>query len=518
MPHALLLGAADLIADELPEIKKRRADRNERVERFLETVVDKLCDYLQTDFAKLRPYITDFLSCGPAVYNPLKYHDTMHKADRLGLTGTNCQFIDQGGASITSALVQAHALVQQNPRACVLIAAADILRAGFQGKADYQTLNAGAMHPLYETPYGGQLIAFYALLAKRQMRDHDITEDELRAIARYFHKAVQDNPRAANYGKTLEDKELQRYFAEPYSSPMIALLTDHAVATLVCGEDMLDELRGVLTPPAAPVYIGQGVTAHHAAYFSLKGNLESPSRITGPAVLARNGLTPVDVDYAWIYDCFVGMIIEQASNYFGISQKDAARDLGEGCVRVKDAAGNTKTIPVNQGGGILNYQAALMLSSGVGLMDVLSQYGLAADPVVPSPAERPRYALLGGNGGIDAVNGLVLIAVERPRSGDTQDSSGAQFVRPKLSHNNPANVLREGERGRIVLTTVVHFQTGGPVEAPYVLAIVENESGPDYCVCNVFRNGEMCTSDAELPAGTDVVMRTVSGLVQAVVE
>lgn len=517
MPQALLLGAADLIADELPEIKKRRADRNERVERFLETVVEKLCNYLHTDFAKLRPYITDFLSCGPAVYNPLKYHDTMHKADRLGLTGVNCQFIDQGGASITSALVQAHALVQQNPRAVVLIAAADIPRAGFQGKADYQTLNAGAMHPRYETPYGGQLIAFYALLAKRQMRDHGITEDDLRKIARYFHNAVQGNPRATNYGKALEDKELRRYFAEPYSSPMIALLTDHAVATLVCGEEILAELQNVLTPPAQPVYIGQGATAHHAAYFSLKGRLESPSRITGPAVLARNGIAPADVDYAWIYDCFVGMIIEQASNYFGITQKDAARDLGEGVVRVIDAAGNTKTIPVNRGGGILNYQAALMLSSGVGLMDVLSQYGLAADPVTAVPAERPHYALLGGNGGIDAVNGLVLLGAE-PFSTATQDSSSAQLARPVLSLNDPALVLQDGVRGKIVLSTVVHFQTGGPIEAPYVLAIVENESGSDYCVCNVFRGGEMCTSDAQLPAGTAVVMRTVDGLVQAVVE
>ena len=491
IPQTLILGAVDLIAEESQALAK---------------VVDKLCRYFQCDFARLCPLITDFISCGPSVYTQTKYHDTMHKADSLGLTGAHCHVIDQGGASITAAIMQAQACVQQNPHAVILVAGADIPRAGFQGKADYAFLNQGVMHPVHEEPYGGNLVAFYALLAKQQMRDEGITAADFQAIVRYYRATVQANPRAHNFAKELSDKQLTKYFAEPYSVPMIAVATDHAVATLICGEAILAELQQVLTLPGAPAYVGHGATAHHAAYFTLKGDLASPASVTGPLVLERNGLGVDDVDYAWVYDCFVGMLIGQTSQYFGVSQQQAAQDLASGGVRLPSG----KFIPINQGGGILNYQAALMLSSGTGLLDVLSRFGLAADPLYPAPPnERPGVALLGGNGGLDTVNSLVPIA-SRPFAAPRSRTGSA---RAPLRFNNPAK--SPGDLGRIRLTTTVHFNTGGAMKPPYVLALSELSNG-NFTLSNVYENGERLTSDAGLPLDTPVRFEEIDGVSQAV--
>ncbi|MEQ9365329.1 MAG: thiolase family protein [Leptospirales bacterium] len=506
IPQTMLLGAVDVIGGESEHISNKKIGRDERAELFLGEAVAKLCRFFQTDLERLRPLLTDFISCGPPIYSKAKYHDTMHKADFLGITGTHCHVSDQGGASITSALIQAQAIVQQNPYALILIAAADIPRTGFSGKADYAQLNQGVMHPEFESDYGGNLIAFYALLAKRQLRDEGVTEDNLREITKHFRAAVQTNPRAYNFEKELSEKQIHKYFAEPYPVPMIALMTDHAVATLVCGEAILPEVKKILTLPDAPLYVGHGVTSHHAAYFTLKGGLESPSRVNGPLVLERNALKPEDIDYAWIYDCFVGMIIEQAANYFGISQKRAATDLADGCLRV-----NGKTIPVNRGGGILNYQAALMLSSGTGLMDVLSNYGLAADPLFAAPKTRPGVALLGGNGGLDTVNSLVPIAT---RPFPPPVNRPANQGRARLHFNNPAKTA--GQKGRIRLSTTVHFNTGGNRKPPYVLAFTELPDG-NLTLSNVYRDGAALKNDADLAAGTPVRFEEIEGLVQAVV-
>lgn len=506
IPQTLILGAADLIGSESKFLQDKCVSRDDRVNLFLEEGITKLCNYFQTDLAKLRPLFTDFISCGPPIYSKSKYHDTMHKADHLGITGTHCHVSDQGGASITSALIQAQAIVQQNPYAFILIASADTPRSGFTGKADYSLLNQGVMHPEYEIPYGGNLIAFYALLAKRQIRDEGVTEDDLRAITKFFRETVQSNPRAHNFEKPISEKQIHKYFAEPYSVPMIAVMTDHTVATLVCGEAILPELKRHLTLPGEPVYVGHGVTSHHAAYFTLKGGLQSPSRVNGPMVFERNGLKPEDIDYAWIYDCFVGMIIEQTANYFGVTQKQAATDLADGCVRV-----NGKTIPINRGGGILNYQAALMLSSGTGLLDVLSTFGLAADPVFETPAKRPDIALLGGNGGLDTVNSLVPIAT-RP-FGPSVGQPGTR--RPTLTFNDPTKSA--GMTGRIRLSTTVHFNTGGNMKPPYVLAFTELPDG-NLTLSNVYANGERLKNDADLAQNTPVRFEEIDGLVQAVVD
>lgn len=525
LSQTLILGVADVTASESAVLKNRQLSRDERAYRFLGEAVHRLCDWLSCDFAQLAPHITDFMSVGPPVYSLTKYHDAMHKADALGLSGAHCHNIDQGGASVTSALILSQALVQQNPHACVLIAGADIPRNGFQGKADYAILNQGVMHPEHEQPYGGNLIGFYAMLAKKQMREHGITLAELEAIAGHFHGRVQANPRAANFEKGITPKQMGRYFAEPYSTPMIAVATDHAVATLVCGEAALPALQKFLRPPASPLYVGHGATAHHAAYFSLKGDLESPSRITGPLVMRRNGLRPADVDYAWIYDCFVGMVIEQSANYFGLSQKQCTVDLARGLLRVpasncgSDSAEHT--IPVNLGGGILNYQAAFMLSSGTGLLDICSAHGLAADPLYDSTehfAQPPKIALLGGNGGIDTVNSLVPLSPEPFAPAiwnDDARSPGQLGGIPPLRLNDPGKQV--GDRGHIAYSTTINYNTGGTLKTPYVLALSRLSDGR-LTLSNVIVNGERLKSDADLTPDTPVRFVEHEGLVQAVLE
>lgn len=143
------------------------------------------------------------------------------------------------------------------------------------------------------------------------------------------------------------------------------------------------------------------------------------------------------------------MIINQASLYFGKPVKEVAAGLHEG----KIPTGN-RQIPINLGGGILNYQAAMSLSGAAGLIDVASQYGLAVDPIPGRLSEPPKVSLLGGNGGIDSINSVIIFSKEAPKKG----RRSAQPTR-NLGVNVPD--AKDGEDGVILSASAVHFNPGG---------------------------------------------------------
>lgn len=66
--------------------------------------------------------------------------------------------------------------------------------------------------------------------------------------------------------------------------------------------------------------IGAG-QAVHSEYFMFKGDFATPAGRAGDLAFSTAGIEREEIDYAWIYDCFVGMIILQSSEYFGVSKK-----------------------------------------------------------------------------------------------------------------------------------------------------------------------------------------------------
>lgn len=475
MTRALLLAVADALPGEADLAALKGRGVGEKSARLLDCAVQKLLRFLGTEWERERSRISDFISFGPPVYEPFPFHDSLRRAEALGLPGVRCHTIDLGGASVVAALDLAKAILAQRPDAIILMGGADVPRGGYSGAGDYERLNSGVMHPVYEAPLDVTLPANYALAAQRMMFESGVTQADLEAIAAQARNAVQTTPRAANFGKAITDKELKRLQVDPYSGPMMALMSDHGFATLIVGEATLERLmrdRGWQTP-ADPVEILGAGFATHAEYFIRKGAGQSPAALAMHRARRAAGVALESIDYAWIYDCFTGMTITQAAAYFGQPVRDVAQSLGRGEVH-----NGARIIPVNLGGGICNYQAAINISGATGLIDVLSQYGLCADAGVQRMPQPPRTTLLGGNGGIDTMNGVAFLG----QPGAADDAAAAELraalalePEPHLTLNDPA--LAENLEVRLHAATTVRFNPGARGKTPYVLAHVQKPDG-----------------------------------------
>jgi acetyl-CoA acetyltransferase len=505
----IFLGVADTIESEFDADSYKNASTMDRYFKLLFRSVDKLCDFLGTNRSAIAPFLTDFVSIDSLSLGRSGYGHAVRDANDLGFTGISCHMVDLGGASVGGALHQAYALVASNPDAVVLVAAADVPKSVFKQVSDLKRLTETVCHKDFEIKYGATLIALYSLLAERQMMEFGITTADHIAITKHFRSNAIDNPRAFQYQKELTDKQLNRPLAGPYSTPMIAIVTDHAFATLITTEAKKQELidKGIIKKDAKHIYMSGASHAVHTEYFYQKKSMASPAAIACEKAFSLSGFSREDIEYAWIYDCFTGMIIHQASLYFGVSPKEVAESLKTGHIK-----NGSKEIPINYGGGILNYQAAMSLSGVTGLIDVATQYDLAVDPIPKKCKTRPRVSLLGGNGGIDSINSVVIFSTEEsPKPMRTPQISRQIYV------NEPD--AAEGEICEILSATTVHFNPGGDKKPPYVLCAIQTNRG-SMCVTNLFnKEGKEINSIEGLNfRQIKVRLKKIDGLLQAVIE
>ncbi|GBF50269.1 hypothetical protein LPTSP4_17940 [Leptospira ryugenii] len=503
----ILLAVAETIESDFDEAFYKQADPNEKYFALLSRSVDKLLHHLGTDRKSIAPYLTDFVSIDTLSLARAGYGHAVRDANDLGFSGISCHIVDLGGASVGGSLHQAYALIESNPEALVLVCGSDIPKSVFRQISDLKRLTETVCHKDFEIPYGATLIGLYSLLAERQMKENGMTLEDLKEITKVFRSHAIDNPRAFQFQKELTDKQLNRALAGPYSTPMIAIVTDHAFATLLTTEKKKNELieKGILRKDTSHVYVRGASHAVHAEYFYQKKGLQSPAGIAAEKCFALSGLLRSDVDYAWIYDCFTGMIVSQASQYFGVSVSDTVKSLKSGMI----STGN-REIPINLGGGILNYQAAMSLSGVTGLIDIASQYGLAVDPIPKRLSSPPKVSLLGGNGGIDSINSVVLFSTE---------DSEHPIAKPQIARQLQVNEVdaKEGDVCQIISLSLVQFNPGGEKKTPYLLCASETERGT-LVITNLFnKNLEEILSQEGISASQNKVrLQKINGLLQAV--
>ncbi|MCZ8342312.1 MAG: thiolase family protein [Leptospira sp.] len=463
----VILGASDTIETEFSGDDYKQLSPTEKYHSLLFRSVDKLFNFLGTDRKRLGPHLTDFVSIEAQSLGREGYGFAIKDANDLGFGGLACHTVDLGGASVGGAIQQAYTIVEANPNAVVLVAAADVPKSVFKQVSDLKRLTATVCHKDWEMPYGATLIGLYSLLCEKMMFESDINATDLEEITKQFRNVAINNTRAFQYQKELTDKQLKKPLAGVYSTPMIAIVTDHGFATLVTSDETKQKLidASIIKKDSKHVYIAGSGHSAHAEYLIQKQDLRSPAALACERAIALSGFGREEIDYAWIYDCFTGMIIHEASLYFGIPAKDVANSLKKGMIPT-----GKKEIPINLGGGILNYQAAMSLSGACGLIDIMSQYGLATDPIPNTMSEEPNVSLLGGNGGIDSINSVVIFSKTKP-----MNRARTPIVTKPLTVNIPK--VTEGETGTIVSATPVYFNPGGDKKPPYLLVVSRTTEG-----------------------------------------
>ncbi|EMO55222.1 thiolase family protein [Leptospira noguchii] len=485
--NPVVLGVSDSITSDFSEEYKEWTGEKKVLEHYKKSIFD-LLEFLEMKPETLKEILTDFISIEPASLEKTGYGHSARIANELGYTGFRSHLIDLGGASVTGALGQAKTILQSDPEAVVLIAAADVPKSSFKQVSDLKRLNETVCHPLYELNYGATLISMYGLLMKRMMYENNITQKDLEEITKKFRANAIINSRASVYGQEITEKQITRNVVDPYSAPMIAVVTDHGFATLLVSEKKAKKLQiqGKIRKEITPMYlIGTG-QAVHSEYFIFKGDFDTPAGRAGDLAFSSAGIEREEIDYAWIYDCFTGMVILQSSEYFGISKKEVSENLKNGIIKFK----NGKTIRINQMGGILNYQAAMSISAATGLVDVAAHYGLYSKVAPNVLITHPGKTLLGGNGGIDSINSVAIFSSEPSKLKPKKIKTKLLFLNQNWANDN--------EIGTLYSSTTVNLNPGFITKTPYSLALVKMKRGR-YVMVNVFNSkGELLKTDQGL--------------------
>jgi len=189
---------------------------------------------------------------------------------------------------------------------------------------------------------------WYALMAQRHMHDYGTTERQLGAVALAMRRHAQLNPAALMYGKplTIEQYLASPVIASPYKLYDCSLESDGAAAFVVASAARARNLR------RPPVYLMGAAASQPYPADEICGRPDF-HRIglttAAPEAFRMAGVTPADVDFAQIYDCFTFEVIQQLEEA-GFCKR------GEGGAFVEDGGIELGgRLPVNTAGGLLSH-------------------------------------------------------------------------------------------------------------------------------------------------------------------
>lgn len=188
---------------------------------------------------------------------------------------------------------------------------------------------------------------WYALMCRRHMYEYGTTHEQMGAVAVAMRKHAQLNPGALMHGKplTLAQYMESPMLADPYRVNDCCLETDGGAAFIVT---TVERARGL---GKTPIYImgaasGQPYPADEFA--SRKDFHQTGLTIAAPEAFRMAGVTPSDIDFAQIYDCFTFEVIQQLEEAGFCKRGEGGAFVENGGIELGGR------LPVNTSGGLLS--------------------------------------------------------------------------------------------------------------------------------------------------------------------
>ena len=268
--------------------------------------------------------------------------------------------IHMGGAAPAASLQAAAMAVNTGMANYVLLPAG---WNGFSGARvrqtvaqDVSSIPGGAIARDYYLPFGFTAPPqWYSVLARRHMHEFGTRSEQLGAIALAMRKHAQLNPKALMNGKpmTLDDYMASPMLADPYRFFDCCLETDGGAAVVVTSAERARDL------PTRPVRIlaaacGQPYPADEIT--NRRDIFKTGLTIAAPEAFGQAGITPADVDFAMIYDCFTFEVLQQLEEV-GFCKRGEGGPFVEGG-RIELGG----ELPVNTHGGLLSEAHVLGMS------------------------------------------------------------------------------------------------------------------------------------------------------------
>src|ERR687884_846606 len=247
---------------------------------------------------------------------------------------------------------------------CVL--ALGVEKITHTGTTQSTTLFSYCSDFFYEGGNGASFPGLFASIARAYMTTHKANEEDLAYVAVKNHENGMLNPKAHVRKRiSIEDVLRSPVVASPLKLYDCCPFSDGASAVILCSEEFAKNKNGT----SYMEVIGSGRGASPAAVQSREDITTIPSTMAAAKqAYTMAGITPKDVDFAEVYDCFtIAEIIDIED--LGFFQKGTAADA----VR-NGATRRNGEIPINPSGG-LKSKGHPIGATGIGqVVEVFEQF------------------------------------------------------------------------------------------------------------------------------------------------
>ncbi|MFE7647745.1 thiolase C-terminal domain-containing protein [Streptomyces phaeoluteigriseus] len=343
-----------------------------------------------------RSRIDGFASAGLGTLAPVEV------ADYLGLRPTWVDSTSVGGSTWEVMAAHAADAIGAGHANAVLLAYGSTARADVRAGRRTGTYAFGARGPLqFEVPYGHTLIAKYAMAARRHMIEHGTAIEQLAEVAVQARANAALNPDAMFRTPLTVDEVLSGpMIADPFTKLHCCVRSDGGAAVLLAAEEYVPDCR------TAPVWIlGTGEHVSHASMTEWDDFTVTPAAVSGRLAFGRAGVTPVEMDFAQIYDAFTYMTLVTLEDLGFCAKGEGGAYVEKGRLRVDGG-----DLPVNTDGGGLSSQHPGMRGLFLLVEAVRQLRGEAgARQVRRRDGGLPRLGVASGTGGWFCSSGTVVL-------------------------------------------------------------------------------------------------------------
>jgi len=333
----------------------------------------------------------DGLLCGYSTVFPHLMLSTVF-AEHFGLAPAYSHAIQLGGATGCAMAMLAMRLVASGQCRHVLVVAGENRLTGQSRDRTVESL-AQVGHPDYELPFGPTIPAYYALVARRYLHEHDLREEDLAGFAVLMRENAGRHPGAHLRDPiTPADVLASRVIAAPLKLLDCCPISDGGAAFVVSaaptGAHRL-RLRGA----------GQATRHQHVSSIEV-GDLGAG--LAARRAFAEASVTREEIDLLAIYDSFTITVLAQLEEIGFAHRGQAAALLREGVF------GREGRLPLNTHGGLLSFGHCGVAGGMAHLLEAARQLSGRAEA---RQAGERRLAFVHGDGGV--LSAHVSLVLER---------------------------------------------------------------------------------------------------------
>ncbi len=340
--------------------------------------------------------VDGLITCNPWV-EPHLYHAEMF-AEYMQIFPRFCMTLNAGGATTLTAVLRAASAIVTGVCKTVLITHGDNPRTGMT-PAETGAKMTTTMHPQFELPYGVPLTNGYAMAGRAHMHEFGTTSEQFAQVAVSARKHASLNPAAEmRTPLTIDDVLNSPIVADPLHALDCSLWSDGGGAVIVTAADRANDF------PNPPVYfLGCGEAHWHEHFFQARSLTTTAASESGPRAFEMARLTPKDIDFGQVYDCFTPVLIMELED-LGFCAK------GEGGAFVEN--GNIELggqIPINTHGGLLSHSHTGHPGSMFALTEAVTQLRGEGDARQVAGAE---IGLVHGQGGVLSSHATLILGTQ----------------------------------------------------------------------------------------------------------